>query len=707
MTRLRLPVAVLALALAACGTKTHTTPGLLLSEPSAVAAFRGITTKSASLRPYLAIANSGSNDLTLVDGVDDSLVPAPVALRSLVYPVPGRPALLVSADLGDVKADLLIAVSAGDSRLQVIRTWTAEGAIDSTVDLDGDVLALAPLPFDPDAPGTVRVAAALSGERLRIVTFRRAGDGIVADPVDAAHVIDLGFRPLAIAATPDDPAVAGLQTRVWAATRDDLGGVHGVAAIDVDADGVPSLGQVLDARAPTRLVAAARLAERAATPGVPTPSDATAFTGQPRLERVYAILDESGCGLHAPIACGLVALDPSGATLPDPAGELLFRAPTAIPGTARALAATEPPVVAPSTLDPQFAGTFMRMVTAAGTRTTTAAAAVASTDGYLYFVDLGRFEIPGEQVVNPTATPVAAVDPEATASGIRVTPGYTPTARWTATWQGELPGLASRRAESDGATWIALQARSGSAFFESANVVDPALGILPDDVVVVQDPAAVGSCAPTFDATVTGFLAPGSGYPGGAMQIAAAPGTPATCLSALAGKTDIRATVRGGGWVLVRGTGTDAVLARAAVTGSDVAVQWQSEDLLSCPAPPVTTCDGPCRPDCELLLLARLARRIGYVPSLGDPKGPALAFTIEQLKPPTRDFAIAIDTAEGRGPFRATTPSVTAVEPSGIAVFDRSPYSAGAGVRFLVPYESNVVLDATPTLQGANAVALH
>ena len=703
-THFRLAALALAAA-AACGKTTHVTPGLLLAEPSAVAAFRGITKKNADLRPYLAIANPGSNELTIVDGADDSLVPAPVALRSLVYPVPGRPALLASADLGDGKADLLVAVSAGDSRLQVIRTWTNEGAIDASVDLDGDVLALAALPFDPDAPGTVRVAAALAGERLAVVTFTRSADGI-GIVAGAPQVGDLTFQPLALAAMPAD-------TRVWAATRDDLGGgVHGVVGIDVST-GPPWLLQPLDAKAPTRLVAAAQLWE----PTDASTSTAAAFNvGLPRVQRVYAILDESGCGLHAPIACGLVALDPSGGTLPDPAGELPFRAPIAIPGAARALAATEPPAVAPSPLDPEFAGTFMRMVTAAGTRTTTAAAGVASTDGYLYFVDLGRFEIPGEQVVKPTATPVAAVDPEAVASGLRVTPGYTPTARWTATWQGELPGLASRRAESGGgaAPWVALQVGSGGTFFEVGNVLDPTLGIRPGDLVVVQDPDAVGSCAPAFEATVVDLLPKLDGsYPGGAMQVGTVPGHAEwdACVSGLgAGKTGLRASLRGGGWVLVRGTGADAVVAGRPVVGTELAVQWENEAALSCPAAPVTSCDATCRSSCERLLLARLARRIGYVPSAGNPTGPALAFTLALragLTTPTRGFAVAIDTAEGRGPFRTTPPGVAAVEPSGIAVFDRSPYSAGAGVRFLVPYQSNVVLDATPTVQGGSASALH
>jgi hypothetical protein len=735
-TRLRL--AALTLALAACGKSSKTTPGLLLNEPSGVAVFRGYTTKTADLHPYLAIANAATNDLTIVDAVDDVGVPSPVALRTLVYPVPGRPALLASADLGDGKADLLVAVSAGDSKLQVIRTWTAEGVIDADVDLGGDVLALAALPFDPDSVGTVRVAAALSGERLAVVTFARAGDGIVVSGAPA--VASLGFQPVALAATPDDPDAPGLQTSLWAATRDDLGGgVHGVVGIDVSGS-PPWLLQVMNARAPTRLVAAARLRERidaTIDPVAATTLSPAAFANQPMVERVYAILDESGCGLHAPIACGLVALDPDPATSalaldPTPAGSMHapFRAPIPIPGAALGLAAAQPPAVSPPELDPTYAGTFMRMVTAAGTRITTAAAAVASTDGFVYFVDLGRWEIPGEQVVQPTATLVAATDPQAVATNVRVTPGYTPTARWTATWQGELPGLASRRAQSGAVAgvvplvpWLALQVPTDGGFSEVARVYDPALGVhagdfaVIGDLAVIEDPTAIGSCAPRFEATVDVLLSRTgheAEYPGGALQlgkIAAHPEWDACVDGLAAGKKDLRATIRSSGWVLVRGTGADAALVGRPEVGTELAVQWESEDALSCPAwPPVTSCDATCRSDCERLVRARLARRIGYVPSLGDPQGPALAFMLALragVITPTRGFAVAIDTAEGRVPFRVLPPGVTAVAPGDIAVFDRSRDVPSAGVRFLVPYLSNVVLDATPTLQGGDAKALH
>ncbi len=730
-TRFRL--AALAAALAACGTSNKTTPGLLLGEPSAVAAFRGYTTKFPDLlqppHPYLAVANAATNDLTIVDAVDDSIVPAPVALRSLVYPVRGRPALLASADLGDGKADLLVAVSAGDSKLQVVRTWTTEGVVDAQVDIGGDVLAIVAV---PSAPGTARIAAALSDERLVVVEFTRStsGDGTgidppATDPIPAA----LGFQPVALAVIPGD------QTRVWAATRDPLplsGTKHGVAGINIT--GAPVVVQELDALAPTRLVAAARLRERidaSFDPVAATTLSAAAFANQPMVERVYAILDESGCGLHAPIACGLVTLDPATGALaldPTPAGTMHapYRAPIPIPGAALGLAAAPPPAVPPP--DATYTGTFMRMVTAAATRITTAAAAVASTDGSVYFVDLGRWEIPAEkkveeQEVKPTATVVgAAVDPEAVASDFVVTAGYTPTARWTATWRGELPGLASRRAEAGvGAPWLALQVGSGTS--EVVRVSDPSLGIHVDDLAEITfaagDPDALGSCASPFEARVADVIPPDPAhYPGGALQLAKIADHPEwdACVDHLSGKTNLRVSVRGGGWVLVRGTGTDAVLAGRPEAGSNppkFSFQWQSEEGLSCPA----TCgswasDGACRSSCENLLRFRLARRIGYVPSAGDPSGPALAFTLVQLKTLLKQgFAVAIDTTEGRSPFRVVPPGVTAVAPGEIAVFDRSTVdpnnTASAGVRFLVPYLSNVVLDATPTLQGGDAKALH
>ncbi len=790
MTRhLRLAALAAVAALSACGGKTAAPPGLLLNDPAAVAVFRGVTSKHGldpanpvhPYHPYLAIANAGGNDLNIIDAVDDSLVMAPVPLRGLVYPVPDRPTLLVSGDLGDRKPDLLVAVSSGASSLQIMRTWTADGAVEGEVELGADVVALVALPFDPDAPGTVRtvrIAAALAGEQLAVVTFRRAttGDGTAIDVAGATIVTQaLAFQPVALAATPDDPTVAGLQTRLWAATRDDLGGgVHGVACIDV-AGAQPCPVPVLDARAPTRLVAAARLAERG--PGAAGLDPATWATAAP-VERVYAVLDESGCGLHGPLDCGLVVLDPvaGGLAANFAAGpnEATFRPPIPVASGALALAAAQPPFAPPSAADPVYAGTFLRVVTSVGTRATTAAAAVAGVDGAVSFVDLGRWELPSQQVVhaNVKVTLAAArapavagspavdqwlvvqdpgngttvshdADPTVLSSAVTVTPGFTPTDRWTVTHEGLLPGLASRRAETGedgGAPWLALQVHDGSVFSEVVRLFDPTLGVHVGDTVVV-DPSGLGTCT-TFEARVEALRPPDAAtFPGGAVRLAKKLPTNAAwdrCVDALVapGAANLLASVRAGGYVLLRGTGTSAVHVGRPAVGVPFAAAWQDEASLAatCLLPPsrawppsasdASSCGDPsaCRTACEDLVRVRLARRVGYVtetcgtdarclgrwPGLPDVSGPALAFklALETAAAPPRDLTLIVVTAEGRAPFRVVPPSGSPVDPRGMIPFDRSPWAAGGGVRFLVPYAGGFVLDTSPTVGGGAATVL-
>ncbi|HEX9401922.1 MAG TPA: hypothetical protein VF912_17565 [Anaeromyxobacter sp.] len=779
MTRhVRLAALAVAANLAACGSKTATPPGLLLNEPAAVAVFRGVTSKHGvdpanpvhPYHPYLAIANAGGNDLSIVDAVDDSLVDAPVPLRGLVYPVPARPMLLASGDLGDRKPDLLVAVSSGDSSLQIIRTWAADGAVEGEVDLGGDILALVALPFDPGAPGAVKIAAALAGERIAVVAFTRssAGDGTGIDVTTAQGSVAtsgaLGFQPVDLAATPGVPGF------VWAATRDDLGGgVHGAAGIDVAS--TPFLAQVLDARAPTRLVAAARLAERG--PGAAGLDPATWATTAPAV-RVYAVLDESGCGLYGPIDCGLVALDPAIGGLAAglaPAGptEAAFRPPIPIVAGAFALAAAQPPFAPPSAADPIYAGTFLRVATNLGARASTAAAAVAGADGAVSFVDLGRWELPSQQVVHANVkatlaasqapgspvvdqwlvihdpgngTTVSHADPTGLSSAVTVTPGYTPTDRWTVTHEGLLPGLASRRAESGddgGAPWLALQVHDGSVFSEVVRLFDPTLGVHVGDTVVI-DATGLGTCA-TFEASVAALSQPDTSRPGGAVRLAKKLPTNAAwdaCVDALVvpGAAHLLASVRAGGYVLVRGTGASAIHVGRPALGAPFAVAWQDEATLAttCLLPPaqpwpatpgaVASCpDSPCRSDCEDLVRARLARRVGYVtetcgsdatclarwPGLPDVSGPALAFTLalETAAAPPRDLALVVTTSDGRVAFRVVPPSGSPVDPRGVTAFDRSPWSPASGVRFLVPFAAGLVLDTSPTLVGGGAGVLH
>jgi hypothetical protein len=725
-TRLRAAALALAGALAACGNDEVAPAGLLLSEPSAAAVFHGVTVKEARVRPYLAIANASSNDLTIVDAVTNVAVPAPLPLRTLVYPVPGRPVLLASARLGDgggggeERPDLLVAVSAGDSKLQLVTTWAASGEVAGTVDLGGDILAIVAV---PSPVGTARIAAALSGRRVAVAEFRRAGPDpanapppfeIVPAATSVAPVSTPGVQLLALAAMP------GAQDRIWGATADE----NGVAELAIAGDGTPSFsGTILDAGGPTRLVAAARLAERGTGEAGLDPDGWTTLAP---VERVYAILDESGCGPGTGTSCGLVALDPStGTRAPGFAAEPGLRAALAIPGSAVAIAASGPPAVPPSTApaDQLYAPPFMRIWPGTGPVRTTGVAAVASTDGAIYFVDLARWELPSNQLVHrsvgASVTPVRApaasgaadqwlvlidpdlpgtvvphLDPVALSTAVTLTPGFTPSERWTVAREGVLPGLSSRRAEAGGSTWIALQAGGGTS--EVVAVEDPAVGIragaTDGDLVVVTDPAAVGSCAPTFEARVVGFEPPAAGTPGGALTVVAAEPRWAECVTGLAGKPNLRATVRAGGYVLVRGTGAGA----AQVGRPELGV--------------------------EFVVTGATAPRISYVPercetppcawTLPDPVGPALAFTLalETGAGEPRDLSLVIDTREGRTPFRGVDPLGAAIGPRGITVFDRSPTllpaSAAAGVRFIVPYGTNVVLDATPTQAGGSVAHL-
>jgi hypothetical protein len=547
-----------ALAAAGCGGSSPATPPAAFQQPSSIAAFQGYTIDAPSaLRPYFAVANANRNDLALVDALDDTPVDAPIDIRSVVIPVPERPALLAAASLGDGKADLLVVVAGGDSVVQVVTTWDPSNVVHSdpaaatplAVDLGADVLALAAV---PSPPGTARVAAALAGRRLAVVEYER--EIVATDPeivrgeaialVSSTVTAPLDFQPLALAALPDDPAVDGVQTELYAATLDEVApGVFGVAAIPATLD-VGGL-RPLDARGPTRLVAAALLRER---DGTSTAHDVSAFPGGP-VPRVYAVLDEGGCGRTRRIDCGVVTLDPTkttgGDAIPeDWAGRMAYRAPIRLPARPLAIAVARPTAAPPSPELPVYQDPFMRLFAGATERVTTGVAAVPTEDGSVYFLDLGRFEttlngspLAARGVVPPgLPTPVAVPpdDPNTTtpttarlwfvsrdrtafpatgaeaADEIDVTPGYTPRETFTIAYQGLLPDLGGlslalgptataaalpRLGEAalhgSGAPWIALQVGEGPpapgrAVREVVRLFHPALGVHPGDLVVIQ-----------------------------------------------------------------------------------------------------------------------------------------------------------------------------------------------------------------------------
>lgn len=554
------PALVLALVASACTQAPAREAGVRLRRPAAVAVFAGRTLQDpTAIRPYLAVANEPRNDVSIVDPVTNEPVAAPIKLQSLVLPVE-RPALLAAAPLGDGEADLLVAVSAGDSVLQVVETWNTANVVHSdplapdprlAVDLGHDVLALAPVPSDA---GTARIAAVLAGRRLAVVEYARGADERSIALVSSTVTAPLGFQGEAIAAMPDDPLVDGVQTALYVATRDALApGVFGVAEVEADLSNAAA-PRALGARAPTRLVAAARLRERIPASAA---SDASAFEPA-AVPRVYAVLDESACGETERIDCGIVSLDPSDTTPeeaipPDYAGLMPYRAPMQVPGRPLALAISAPPAVAPADLPAAFEG-LMRLYLGSGAaaipRATTGVAAVPTDTGFVYFLDLGRFETvstipivasrgngvtlpdllapytaPGtpaavrrrlwvqEPLIPGSTNPVLDGSFAKTTNEIRyaveTTPGFTTGERYTLTWQGTLgPELTARFAEVgiDPVTsepWLAMQvgqdtAGGSRAFSQVVRLWHPALGVRAGDLLVVKasgvnDPACVGT----------------------------------------------------------------------------------------------------------------------------------------------------------------------------------------------------------------------
>lgn len=682
MTARRLLAAAAVAALAACGVTNAPTPGLNLADPSALAVFRGVTTLHSTERthPYLAIASTLANELVLVDAVNNAIVPGPFPLRGLVYPVDERPTLLVSGDLGDGKPDLLVAVSAGAKALQLVRTWRPDGAVVAQVPLQADVRGLVALDPDPAATGTVQVAAMLSNERIALVTFSRESAASV-DP-DAirttAQVVTsapLGFRPV-------DIAKGYARGQVWLATRDLVGGVNGVVGLDLSSltDGAAPPRTVVDALAPTRLVAAAAVRER--PPGFDIEGLTTAMLADPNalstipvVDRVFAVLDESGCGVDAPIACGLVALDPgTGALALDPtvAGTMraAYRAPIRIP-TPIALAVGRPPAFTID--DPSYAPTTMRIVTAASRRAASAAMAVTSVDGSVWFVDLTSWEVPNHQYVQASMSVVAASNqpPEAVpaiprnqwlvlqdplnastaikhtdgsrlAAAITITPGYTPAEAWTVSKQGALPNLFFRKGEvgHDGALWLALQSAGGQG--DVVRVADPTLAVAPGDIVVI-DAIGVGTCG-QFEAAVASVEAPTTSprRPGGFLRLTDRVLTAAdadagkgptwqACLQKLTqvaqagGSGNMYVTLRAADYVLVRGYGVTARAVGRPRLGQFFHLTWSDESPAgatgTCTLPPAQpwpdsgfACDASCRARCDELVGIHQARRLFYVP---------------------------------------------------------------------------------------------
>ena len=628
-------------AILSCGSSGGAT--LDLREPSAVALFHGYTVKNADLHPYVAVADAGKDELLLLDAVDGEAVLSPVLIRPLAIPVNPRPARLVAASLGDGGADLLVAVSSGSTELQVVRTWDAENALADDRMLDvADWVAgaaivdavAAPVPVGDGAggwtaaTGSARVVLALSGGRIAVVEYTRAADGSIAP--GAPVVQEVGFDPLSLAVNPDDPV------HVYAATLDplpgDSGTVEGVAELDATAAPGSWTVRGLDARAPTWLVAAWRLRERLPDS---TGGGEDAFEAA-EVDRVYAYLDPGSCGPAHPIGCGVAVLDPgTGALLEDPTGFMPYLAPITVPALPAAIVISGPPGKPPSDEADElgYQDPFMRIVTEGDERATTAVAALPSSDGKVYYVDLARWAIPSETSLlldedSRTAVEeveLALVDGseqqlgiwraggesglgfelEDVGPGVTVTPGFTGTESWSVVNEGALPGLEWRPGETGatdgGKTWVALQVTSSDGSIgQVARLFDPQLGVHDGDVVVLAT-SQISGCADEVEGRVTALVAPDASRPGGAVVVGPPPCFPdaytsaqgcavqeefEACNPALAqGAQGIPSTVRAGGLVVsgsVTGYAGRAELAEDA-TGALFTLEYKPASDASAP----------------------------------------------------------------------------------------------------------------------------
>lgn len=584
---------LLALVALACTGGAPQVP-MHLGSPTSIVSFNGVTNKSPiangqlTVHPYFAVASSASNEIEFVDQYDLQAVVGPGLVFPLAVNTDPRPLLLASASLGDGGADVLVAVSAGETDLQVIDTWDENSIVAYSIPLDipgtgpnsaPEIIALKGMPARPAtataAAVPARILAAVdtsagpSSGMLITVEFGRATDGksVVSPPtgfpaVSAANVTSLGFRPSDIALEPGSLGGTrpdgSLPTQIYIATRDPVtsAGDLGVAVLDTLPPGGTALTSLLApivAKAGTVALAAGYVNERVPSAGF---CSTETFSGTPVLY-VYAALDPNSCGVNEPVNCGLATLDPrthllatDPATLAQPLPSDVplgpvavptqsYRAPMPIPGVPTHVAIAFAPALGnqrlytvatgsnvpatntnvPSPTCPTTAPTDGATVTplfeilpGTGERYTSAAAAVTSADGRVYWYDLGRWGPPSDQqemTITTTRVQVIAastqnVGPNGSLPGgqpgglglwndvaadtsnglvplavvtdqldlenaIDVWPGFTPTDTWSVVYQGVLPQLGYQPVE------VLAGGGNGYVAFQTFTLTDPAL----------------------------------------------------------------------------------------------------------------------------------------------------------------------------------------------------------------------------------------
>jgi hypothetical protein len=760
----RPPVLLALLVLLGAGcTGGSSTLGARFNGPTALAPFVGITAKVPGvLRPYVAVANSRGDELRIVDPADDAVVIGPGLIFPLAVPtLATRPTRLVSASLGDGGADLLVALGAGSVRLELVSTWDAVTRVVRAIDLGdpqlvqagdpllqpGDeILSLAAAPL-PAIPGRARVFAGISGGRLAVIEFGRSGEAI---ELSAAPRVRPFSQPLEVL----DLAAAPTGDRVFCATLDELRAtdgraVHGVAQVDLPATlpAGPLVPVGLDALAPTRLVALARLSERSLID-----SEVDKFTQTNRLQ-VYAILDASACGVNFPINCGLATILPAsgdstdqrggkGGIQTDPMGEQPYRAPIFIPGVVTSIAVGPLPAADP----PLGEARQVSLNPGVGHTPTTAVLAATSTAGVVYFVDLGRMALPSNvSYVASTGATQAVGASRITLTGesglglldkdlkvvttsaamdavIDVTPGYTGDDDWTIAWRGILPIFSSADAvaviDTDPVLgrYATFKAPSGLAApaspWKATAVVDrPELGVRVGDLVEIQvaQSTATAGCfhdpvdAANPDGLVRARVAEvvprdAAQWPGGALRLAADPADTLGCLASLTTPVAGLGRVRAQGLLL---SGLSFGYAGRPDFDVPYALRWEPEDpLLPADAlnlikkvrrrayPPSSPCTvAPCQPDPPLT------------------KGPAVKFTVAKVDPlsgdPFAGTSITFHTQSAFSPM-SRQPAGGAAIATGVVALDRGTED----LHFFASFIDDQVVDIPTGLGQGSTVSI-
>lgn len=807
--------------------------------PMSVVAFLGKThEKPGRVVPYLAVAASRGDELRIIDPETDAVIRSPGVAFPLSVPTLTRPLYLAAAPLSDFEVDPttgepvvdpttgepiplpdVLLVAGPGHVVQVVSTWeeptatepdlgmrvVAEWDLSPWAGAGAEILSMvgAPVPgtivagavpIAPAVTGRGRVLIGFSGSsdgqggKLVVLDFERDPNASVAGQVRLSappFVQHLGFDPVALSLSPD-------HFHLHCATLDpisDTGGgrtVFGVGEVTMATDAsLPWTVRGLDATAPTTLVASAILGERIQEVSF---QEIPPF-GAP-VQRVYAVLDTSGCGIDRSIACGIVTLDPVAGGLAAEIGlpgrgvplvpAQTYRAPFQVQGVPLAIAVAMPPLTGdaqklssgpldkvPDSVEQPVQRISPGSRTAA--RWTTALMVVATAAGPSYLLDLGRTWVPddvaiitdestrtkvtaaqsiagegggGTIVLDPLSgsdPPVPIKDVSLLPAAIAVTPGFTRDESWQVVYKGALPNLASRfgviSRVSGPAPWLAIQRDAATAgdppaWVPGANLYDPRLGIHVGDVVAFTVlPATADPCPPVAPATfhelvVSDLLPPDPvNYPGGAVQFE--PADEASCIfgtgTSSRDTVPVVATIGASEYVL---TGSVTGYAGRPAKGVRFALAWADEGplLAACPLlqepppSPLPACDPTCRAQCEGLVLARKARRIGYpavppcdsgkhcysaYPDMIDPleAGPVLRFTLDvddsagELTPRA---TLSFSTQSGIQPM-SRRPSILSQGTSAIS-FDRSRYAGkeGFGTVFYVTYLGDLVLELPP-----------